>query len=88
MGEMKDVTVNLLSTPGGALTILALVVFSMTLGSVATCFIMRRRLRREYKYDDTLTLAELSMSALDDDENDISGDVDRSRIESAVSSGI
>eukprot|EP00984_Skeletonema_dohrnii_P014009 scaffold5861_cov98-Skeletonema_dohrnii-CCMP3373.AAC.7 len=88
MGEIKDVTVNLLSTPGGAMTLLLLVVISMALGSVATCFIMRRRLRREYKYADTLALTELSMSALDDDENDISGNVDRSRIESAVSSGI
>ena len=90
MGDMKDVTVNLLSTPGGALTILLLVLISMALGSATTCFIMRRRFRTEYKYNDTLALAELSMSALDDDdENDFNfdGGVDRSRIESAVSPG-
>jgi len=85
MNEMKDVTVNLLSTQGGGLLILLLVVISMALGSVITFFIMRRRIRKEYKYNDTLALAELSMSVLDDDdENDFNGGVDRSRIEKKI----
>ena len=62
IGEMKDVTVNLFSTPVGVTMVLLLVVVSMALGSVTTCFIIRRRLRKEYNYTDTLALADLSMS--------------------------
>ena len=62
IGEMKDVTVNLLSTPVGVTMVLLLVVVSMALGSLTTCFIIRRRLRKEYNYTDTLALADLSMT--------------------------
>lgn len=85
MDEMKYATVNIISTPGGILIVLLLVVISMALGSVITCFVMRRRIRKEYKYNDTLALAELSMSVLDDDdENDYNGGVERPRIEKKI----
>ena len=75
IGKMKDVTVSVLNTPGGKVTILLLVMISMMLGSAVTIFIMKQRLRKEYKYADTLALRELSLAELDDDGNIDSGEV-------------
>mmetsp|Transcript_22544 Transcript_22544/g.39693 ORF Transcript_22544/g.39693 Transcript_22544/m.39693 type:complete len:669 (+) Transcript_22544:191-2197(+) len=70
MTEMKDAAETLVAAQGGVWVVMSLVIVSMALGSMLTCFLMKRRMRKPYGYrQDSSGLGDLSMSVMDDDEN-------------------
>ena len=68
--EMKTAAETLIESPGGVWVVVGLVFVSAALGSVITIFIMRRRNRRTYDIKGSLALKELSMTVLDNDDDD------------------
>ena len=70
MTEMKDAAETLVAAQGGVWVVMSLVIFSMALGSMLTCFLMKRRMRKPYGYrQDSSALGDLSMSVMDDNKN-------------------
>lgn len=79
MTEMKTATENLITAPGGVWVVVLLVILSMLLGSVMTCFLMRRQMRRYRQYRrESLAMGDMSMTVMEDDAH-------HSSIDSAIS---